>query len=39
VLRPVDWSLSSIHRYIKQHIIDEDWTWCDGFERMDFGEN
>jgi putative transposase len=26
VLRPVDWSLSSIHRYIKQHILDEDWT-------------
>jgi len=38
VLRPVDWPLSSIHRYIKQHIIDEDWTGCDDLERMDFGE-
>jgi len=38
VLRPVGWPLSSIYRYIKQHIIDEDWTGCDDLERMDFGE-
>jgi hypothetical protein len=39
VLRTVDGPLSSTHRYIKQHIIDEHWTWCDDFERIDFGEN
>ena len=38
VLRPVDWPLSSIHRYLKHHIIDEGWTGCDDLERMDFGE-
>jgi putative transposase len=38
VLRLVDWPLSSIHRYIKQHIINEDWAGCDDLERMDFGE-
>ncbi|MDD5276926.1 MAG: transposase [Methylovulum sp.] len=38
VKRPVDWAFSSIHRYIKAQIIDENWACGDDFERMSFGE-
>ncbi len=36
--RPVDWPLSSIHRYITHQILDENWACGDEFEQTDFGE-
>jgi putative transposase len=36
--RPMDWPLSSIHRYIKLHILDENWTCDVEIERLGFGE-
>jgi putative transposase len=38
VKRPVDWSFSSIHRYIKNQVIDENWACGDDFELDGFGE-
>jgi putative transposase len=38
VKRPSDWPYSSIHRYIKDGIIGEDWACGDDFERDGFGE-
>ena len=36
--RPVDWPFSSIHRYIKHHVIDENWACRDDFDLGGFGE-
>jgi putative transposase len=38
VKRPVDWPFSSIHRYIKNQVIDENWACGDEFEQDGFGE-
>ncbi len=38
VKRPVDWSFSTIHRFIKNQVIDENWACGDDFEKMEFGE-
>jgi len=38
VQRPVDWPFSSIHRYIKSQIVNENWACRDEFESTNFGE-
>jgi len=38
VNRPVDWPFSSIHRYIKDQVIDENWACAKDFNEVDFGE-
>jgi putative transposase len=38
VNRPEDWPFSSIHRYIKDGILGEDWACCENFGQGGFGE-
>jgi putative transposase len=38
VKRPVDWPFSSIYRYIKNQVIDENWACGDDFELNGLGE-
>lgn len=38
VTKPVDWQFSSIHRYIKNQVIDENWACSDDLGLMGFGE-
>jgi putative transposase len=38
VKRPVEWPFSSIHRYIKNEVIAENWACGYEFEKGGFGE-
>lgn len=38
VINPSDWKFSSIHRFIKQGILSENWACIDTFTQLRFGE-
>jgi putative transposase len=38
VKNPSDWPYSSIHRFIRQGILSEDWACGDSFNKFKFGE-